>query len=54
MDMARLTKKEKEVVFDAVSRIDDLAQEGRIDYTPDETEAIHSAFLRLRMNLRGF
>ena len=52
--MARLTKKEKEVVFDAVSRIDELAQEERIDYTPDEVEAIHSAFLKMRMELRGF
>ena len=52
--MARLTKKEKEAVFDAVSRIDELAQEERTDYTPDEVEAIHSAFLKLRMELRGF
>jgi hypothetical protein len=50
----RYTKQEKEQIFNAISCYDDLAQEGRTDRTHDEIEVLHSAFLKMRMELRGF
>ena len=50
----RYTKQEKEQIFNAISCYDDLAQEGRTDRAPDEIEVLHSALLKMRMELRGF
>lgn len=50
----RLTKKEKEQVFEAVAYYDDLAQANKTDRTPDEIETLHQAFLKLRMEVLGY
>ena len=50
----RYTKQEKEQIYNAVSIYDEFAQEGRTDRTPDEVKILHSAFLKMRMELRGF
>lgn len=50
----RLTSKEKEQVYEAVAFYDDLAQAGKTDRAQDEIELIHSAFLKLRMEVRGY
>lgn len=50
----RLTSKEWEEVFNAVSLVDEMTEEDRTDRTPDEAKALHSAFLKLRLKLRGF
>jgi hypothetical protein len=50
----RYTKQEKEQIYNAICCYDDLAQEGRTDRTPDEVKVLHSAFLKMRMELRGY
>jgi hypothetical protein len=50
----RYTKQEKEQIYNAVSIYDEFAQESRTDLTPDEVKVLHSAFLKMRMKLRGF
>ena len=50
----RLTKKEKEQVFEAVAYYDDLAQANKTDSAPDEIETLHQAFLKLRMEVKGY
>ena len=50
----RFTKKEKEQIFEAVAYYDDLAKANKTDRTPDEIELLHAAFLKLRMEVRGY
>ena len=50
----RLTRLEKEQVFEAVAYYDDLAQANKTDRTPDEIEVLHNAFLKLRMEVKCF
>ena len=54
--MARLTKKEKEVVFRAVTYMSELADEGRagIEFGQEEAKDLNSARLKLRMEIYGF
>jgi hypothetical protein len=50
----RYTKQEKEQIYNAISCYENLVQGGWTDRTPDEAKALHSAFLKMRMELRGF
>ena len=55
--MARLTKFEKETVFRAVAKMDELIEKDALlaaDFTNDEKKELNSARLKMRMELYGF
>lgn len=51
--MARLTNKEKEVVFRAVAIFSDTYMDA-CDFSSDEAKDLESARLKLRMDVFGF
>jgi hypothetical protein len=50
----RYTRLEKEQMFEAIAYYDDLSQQGKTDRSQDEIETLHSAFLKMRMEIKGF
>lgn len=50
----KLTRLEKEQVFEAVAYFDELNRANKTDRAPDEIETLHNAFLKLRMEIKGF